>query len=258
MPTTNFINVAGKNTQLTVGGDGPPLLYLHSAAGETEWIPMIEQLAKHFTVYLPAHPGFATSAGLEQIRDIHDLAWHYVDLMDQLGLSNVPVVGYSLGGWLGCELAILRPRLIRRMVLIASAGIHVPGAPMAELFIDDLPALRRLLFLDENGPLARSVLPSGIDDPRIVHWLRAREATARVGWSPYLHNPRLAGHLKRIEAPTLVIWGRHDRLIPLAHGEFFAEHIPGSKLIVLEDAAHMVPHEKPEVCAGLAVDFLQS
>ena len=55
-PTTQFLDVAGKKTQLTVGGEGPPLLYLHSASGETEWMPFHEQLAKHFTVYLPAAP----------------------------------------------------------------------------------------------------------------------------------------------------------------------------------------------------------
>jgi len=58
-PTTEFPTIAGKKTQLTIGGSGPPLLYLHSAGGETEWMPFHEKLAQHFTVYLPAHPGFA-------------------------------------------------------------------------------------------------------------------------------------------------------------------------------------------------------
>src|SRR5437870_3997075 len=72
-PSTTFPIVAGKKTQLTIGGEGPPLLYLHSAGGETDWMPFHEKLAQHFTVYLPAHPGFAESKGLEQIRDIYDL-----------------------------------------------------------------------------------------------------------------------------------------------------------------------------------------
>jgi pimeloyl-ACP methyl ester carboxylesterase len=80
MATTTFLDIRGKKTQLTTGGSGPPLLYLHSAGGETDWMPFHEALARHFTVYLPAHPGFALSGGLEDVRDIHDYIWHYVDL----------------------------------------------------------------------------------------------------------------------------------------------------------------------------------
>jgi pimeloyl-ACP methyl ester carboxylesterase len=245
MPTTRTINIAGKKTQLTEGGSGPTLLYLHSAGGETEWMPFHEELAKHFTVLLPAHPGFADSKGLEDIRDVTDYAWHYVDLLAELKLKNVPVVGFSLGGWTGMELALLRPHLVSKLVLVNSAGLHVPGAPMGELFIDDLDAMRKLLFLDPNNPVVKLAMPLSLDDPRILYWLRAREATARVGWNPYLHNPRLAAHLRRIECPTLVLWGKHDKLIPLAHGEHLAKAIPQARLNVFEQSAHMLPFEQP-------------
>ena len=188
-PTTTFPTIAGKKTQLTVGGSGPPLLYLHSASGETEWMPFHEQLAKHFTVYLPAHSGFADSKGLEQVRDISDYAWHYVDLIHELKLGPIPIVGFSLGGWTGVELGILRPQLVRKLVMVAAAGIRVPDAPMGELFIDNLDKLRQLLFFDQNDPSIPLAMPTSLDDPRIVMWLRAREATARVAWNPYLHNP---------------------------------------------------------------------
>src|SRR5687768_9250716 len=112
---TTFIDIRGKKTQLTIGGDGPPLLYLHSAGGETDWMPFHEALAKQFKVYLPAHPGFALSAGLEDVRDIHDYVWHYVDLLAALKLDRVPIVGFSLGAWIGMELAILRPSLVEKL-----------------------------------------------------------------------------------------------------------------------------------------------
>lgn len=67
--------------------------------------------------------------------------------------------------------------------------------------------------------------------------VRAREATARVGWNPYLHNPRLQQHLHRIACPTLVVWGKHDKLIPLPTGEFLAQKIPGAQLAVYDNAA---------------------
>lgn len=255
-PQTSFITVAGKKTQLTTGGKGPPLVYLHSAGGETDWAPFHDQLAERFTVHAPAHPGFALSEGLDQVDDIADMAWHYVDLFAQLGLKQAPVIGFSLGGWLALELAILRPELVSRLVLVNSAGLHVEGAPMAELFIDDLTRLRELLFFDPQNPVASQVLPTSTEDPRILNFLRAREATARVAWNPYLHNPKLPLHLRRVQCPALILWGRHDRLIPLSHGEQLAKLLPGAKLQVIEKCGHELPFEQPEEFVRLSAQFL--
>jgi len=256
-PTTTFPTIAGKKTQLTVGGSGPPLLYLHSAGGETEWMPFHEGLSRHFTVYLPAHPGFADSKGLEEIRDIYDYAWHYVDLLSELKLGAVPIVGFSLGAWIAVELAILRPQLVRKLVLVNAAGVRVPDAPMGELFIDDLAKLRQLLFFDQNDPSIPLAMPKSLDDPRILQWLRAREATARVAWNPYLHNPRLPAHLRRVECPALVLWGREDRLLPLAIGQYYAQHLPHARLEVLDACGHMLPFEKSTRFVELTTEFVR-
>ncbi|MEK6246680.1 MAG: alpha/beta fold hydrolase [Planctomycetales bacterium] len=253
---SQFLDVAGKKTQLTVGGSGPPLLYLHSAGGETEWLPFHERLAENYQVFLPAHPGFSLSEGLDAIDDIHDLVWHYVDLLDELELESVPIVGFSLGAWIAAELAILRPARVQRMVLTAAAGIHVDGAPMGEIFIDDLQKIRDLVFYDPTSEAAKVAVPLSLDDDRILNWIRAREASARVGWNPYLHNPKLAGHLHRVSCPTLVVWGRQDKVIPVAHGEYYASHIPAAQLTVFDQCGHMVPYEKPAEFDKLVKDFL--
>lgn len=253
---TQFIEVAGKKTQLTVEGEGPPLLYLHSAAGETEWTDFHAKLAEHFRLHLPAHPGFALSEGLDAIEDIYDMAWHYVDLLHEMGLKKVPVVGFSLGAWIAVELAILRPQLVSKLVLVDAAGLHVDGAPMAEIFIDDLDELRRLLFFDPDSPAASQAMPASMEDERILMWLRAREATARVGWNPYLHNPRLPRHLHRVECPVKILWGRDDRLIPLAHGEFYAAQLPHAEFEVFGQCGHMLPFEKPEAFVHSVTAFL--
>jgi pimeloyl-ACP methyl ester carboxylesterase len=256
-PNTTFIDVAGKSTQVTTGGSGPQLLYLHSAAGETDWTGWHDALARHFTVHAPAHPGFAQSEGLDQIDDIYDLAWHYVDLLDALKLSSVPIVGFSLGAWATAELAVLRPERVSQLVLINAAGLHVEGAPIAELFTDDFERLKNLVFFDPKSPAVAEVFPTALDDPRVLMWLRAREATARVGWNPYLHNPKLARHLPRIRARTLVIWGKQDRLIPLAHGKYYSEHIPGARLHVFDNAGHMLPLERPDNVADEVAAFIR-
>lgn len=253
---TTFVDVRGRKTQLLTGGEGPPLLYLHSAAGETDWTRWHEALAQEFTVYAPAHPGFALSEGLEEMEDIHDMAWHYVDLLTVVGLNHVPVVGFSLGAWLAVEMAILRPALVRRLVLIDAAGLHLDEAPIAELFTDDFDRLRRLIFRDPNHPATAEIFPTSPNDPRLLLWLRAREATARVAWNPYLHDPKLPNHLHRISCPTLVIWGEDDRLIPPAHGECYARHITGARLEMIRGCGHMAPFEATAECAARTLAFL--
>src|SRR5437868_2031399 len=157
--STEFVTVAGKKTQIMRGGKGPPLVYLHSAGGEMDWTKFHDGLAQNFSLIAPAHPGFSLSEGLDQIDTIQDLAWHYVDLFEHFDLRGVPVVGFSLGAWLAVELAILRPELIGKLVMANAAGLRVPGAPIAEWFIDDLMKLRRLLFYDPDGKIAHEIMP---------------------------------------------------------------------------------------------------
>jgi pimeloyl-ACP methyl ester carboxylesterase len=254
---TDFVTVAGKKIQVMRGGKGPPLVYLHSAGGEMDWTAFHNKLAQNFSVIAPAHPGFALSEGLDKIDDMQDLVWHYVDFFEQFDLRHVPVVGFSLGGWLGVELAILRPERVGKLVMVDAAGLHVSGAPMAELFIDNLDKLRKLIFFDPDSPIAAEAMPLSLDDMRILQFLRAREATARVGWNPYLHNPKLPAHLHRVQCPTLVIWGREDKLIPLAHGQYYAQHIAGAKLEILDRCGHMLPYEKAADFVRLATSFVQ-
>src|SRR5215475_10361806 len=254
--TTDFVSVAGKKIQLMRGGKGPPLVYFHSAGGEMEWTAYHNALAEHYSVIAAAHPGFSLSEGLDQIDSIHDLAWHYVDFFEQFDLRGVPVVGFSLGAWLAVELAILRPELIGKLVMVDAAGLHVDKAPMTEWFIDDLNKLRSLLFYDPNGPIALEVAPLQPNEIQLLMFLRARESTARVGWNPYLHDPKLPQHLRRVRCPTLLIWGRHDKLIPLAHGQYYAEHIPGAKLEVFEKCGHMLPYEKTDDFVRLVTQFV--
>lgn len=253
--STEFVELDHKKIQVTVGGAGKPLVYLHSAGGETDWMPFHEALARSFRVVAPAAPGFALSSGLDQIDNMHDLAWHTIDLLATMKIERAPLVGFSLGAWLAAQIAIFRPSLVSHLVLVDAAGLRLPEAPMAELFIDDLDELRELLFHDPQDPAVELAMPGSLDDPRILNWLRAREATARLGWNPYLHDPKLPLHLHRIECPTLVVWGKQDKLIPLAHGEYYARHIPHARLEVLDQCGHMLPFERAEDFARLVTTF---
>jgi len=147
--------------------------------------------------------------------------------------------------------------LIGKLVMINAAGLHVPGAPAADWFIDDLDKLRQLLFFDPAGKIAAEIMPAHPDEIQLLMFLRAREAAARVGWNPYLHDPKLPQHLHRVKCPALVLWGRDDKLIPLAHGEYYAQHIRGAKLEVFDECGHMLPYEKTDAFVRLVTQFVK-
>jgi pimeloyl-ACP methyl ester carboxylesterase len=253
-----FLDIRGTKIQMLKGGSGEPLLYLHSAGGEVVWLPFFELLSQHYTVYVPAHPGFSQSDGLDKIDSMEDLVFHYTDLMDYLGLVQPYVAGLSLGGWLAAELATRYANRIRKLALLNAVGLRVPGAPIAEIFAVTPEETRNLVFHDPQSDLAKMFVPD-VPSPEVLeNTLKAREATARVGWNPYLCNPKLRERLYRIAVPTLIIWGESDRLVPLAHGKAYEEGITGSKLVILEKCGHAPPFEKPQETAKLLSDFFRN
>jgi pimeloyl-ACP methyl ester carboxylesterase len=253
----SFIDVRGSKIQLLKGGSGAPLLYLHGAGGEVTWLKFFELLSRRFTVYVPAHPGFARSEGMERIDHIHDLVFHYVELMDELGLDAPHVVGLSLGGWLAAELAVHQTRRVSRLVLIDAVGLKAEDAPpIPDIFTTTLPETRQLLFFEPESEIARAMIPDQASGEQLEFALRAREATARLGWNPYLYDPRLRERLHRITVPTLIIWGDSDRLVGREYADAYRRGIKGSRLETIEKCGHAPPFEKPEETARLVTEFL--
>ena len=257
-----FVDVAGKKTQVFVGGSGPPVVYLHSALGEAWWLEWCDGLAEDFTLHVPAHPGFGDSGGLELIEDIEDVVFHYDDLFAALELDRPAIVGLSLGGWIGAEYAVRWPERVSRLVLMDAAGLRVEGAPVPDIWAHRPPELADMLFADPAQPLylmMNSFEPEHPPDPDIlIPFLKAQQATARLAWNPYLHDPKLPGRLHRITCPTLVLWGERDGLIPLAHGERYAELVPGARLETIPGCGHLPPIERPAETVAALRRFLAS
>ncbi len=255
------IEVGGSKTKLLRGGSGEPLLYLHSAGSETMWMPFHEALAERYEVFAPAHPGFDTSQGLEKIDSMEDLVFHYLDFIDGMGWDKVRIVGLSLGGWIAAEFATRWSNRVKKLVLVDSAGLHVQGAPIAPMWehAREPEYLRKIFFADPEGPLAMTLImhPEEMPEEMLLLSLKAAEATARVGWNPYLHNPKLRGRLHRIKTPTLVLWGDKDGLIPPAHGRVFAEGIPGAKLLIIPNCGHIPPIEAQDAFVKHVLGFLE-
>lgn len=249
------LTIHGKRVQLFAGGAGPPLVYLHGA-GTYGWMPVHDHLARRRQVLAPVHPGFGASEGLETIEAMEDLVFHTLDVLDALALERPDVVGLSLGGWLAAELALRHPARVGRLVLVDAAGVRLPGVPMGDVFMASPPKARALLFHDPGSEVARALLPDAPPPDRLETVLRGREAAARLLWNPARQYRKLTGRLWRIQAPTLVVWGAEDRLIPLAYGEAWARGIPGARLVSIERCGHLPPLERPERFADVVLGFL--
>jgi pimeloyl-ACP methyl ester carboxylesterase len=259
--TVTEVRVLGRRIHEIRGGSGRPLLYLHSAMGEAQWVPHLTALAAHYELHAPAHPGFLTSEGIGEIRDIEDVVHHYLAYLDAMGWASVDVVGLSLGGWIGAEIAARYPERVSRLVLASAVGIWVPERPIADIFALDTrfpERLRDLLFHDTSCLAAQMVgLPmNDIPDELLADVFNGFAATAKIGWNPLLHDPRLASLLGRVTASTLCLWGANDRVVPVVYGETFARLIPGATLTVIPECGHMIPLEKPEAFVRAVVGFL--
>jgi pimeloyl-ACP methyl ester carboxylesterase len=252
--TPRRIVVRDTPVDMLVAGTGPSLLFLHGAGGAGRWLRFQERLAERFTVYFPSHPGHGGSPAAEWIEHISDLAFHYLDLLDEAGLERVHLVGASFGGWIAAEMATMASHRLASLVLIDPVGIKIDGWIYPFLFGMELPQIVATVF---HNPAAALALAPGdltnIDTLALLY--RQNTALARVAWNPYLYNPLLRRRLARITTPTFVAWGAHDRVAPVAAADAWVSRIPGAKLRVFADSGH-VPHlEEPDAVAEAVTDF---
>ena len=253
MPDVTRLVVRDTPVDLLRDGRGAPLLYLHGAGAGGRWLPFQARLAERFDLLAPSHPGHGGSPAAEWIEHISDLAFHYLDLLDTLGLDRVHVLGASFGGWIAAELATMASHRLDSLVLIDPVGIKVEGWIYPFLFGVDPLQLVATIFHNPMAALALAPPDTSIDTLAMLY--RQSTALARVEWKPYLYNPLLRRRLARITTPTLLCWGAHDRLAPLVCAEAWRKEIPGAALRVFEESGH-VPHlEEPEALAAAVIEF---
>ena len=238
-PTATKIAVRGCNIALRRAGSGRPLLYLHGASDAGQWLPFLDDLAARHAVLAPEHPGFGASDMPAWLDTVPDLANFYLDLIDQLDLHDIDLIGHDLGGWIAADLAVRNPRRLASLTLLAAAGIHVPGAPQIDPFLRTDEQRIRDLFHDParaDEMIARVLRPETEDQN-----LRNQTTTARLTWQPRGYDPHLAKWLHRVKLPTLLVWGANDKLLPPAYAAAWQKLIPAAQLTIIPDCGHL-PH----------------
>jgi pimeloyl-ACP methyl ester carboxylesterase len=225
-------------------GEGRPFLLLHGGAGPASMARFAGLLAErnHVRVITPTHPGFARTGRPAELKSIKGLAQVYAALLDRLGVSDVTVIGNSVGGWIASELALLASPRVSGIVLVGAVGIDVAGYTIpdaSKLTVDEL------MSLSYHNPKPFRFDPASMtDDQRAI--IGSNRAALQV-YAPQMTDPTLAERLGRVALPALVISGESDRIVDAEYGRAFAAAIPGAKFELLAGTGHVPQIETPEL-----------
>jgi pimeloyl-ACP methyl ester carboxylesterase len=256
-PREEQIAVGATKVHVLIGGQGDPLLVLHGAGGNRGWRRWMAAVSQRYTIYAPTHPGFGRSDAADWMESIDDLARFYLWFLDVMGLSRVHLLGHSIGGWTAAELATMCPGALDRLVLVSPTGLKPEAGEVRDIFFHSPEELLGYTVHDPAGVPEWTELFGAKPGPAEVEIaLRNREMAARLTWKPYMFNPRLPQFLPRVANPTLIVWGREDRIVPVICGEQYRRLLPAATLRVLERCGHQPPIEQPDVFASLVLDFL--
>ncbi|MFE9448929.1 alpha/beta fold hydrolase [Streptomyces sp. NPDC006739] len=255
------LSLPSGDLEVTVDDRGPsqgrPFLLLHGGGGPQTVATFAGLLAgrRPARVVTPVHPGFGGTARPDRLTDITALAQAYVQLLDELGLKDVTVVGNSLGGWIAAELALLGSHRVSGVVLVNAVGIDVPGHPIAETSSITPAELSRLAFHD---PARFAVDPATLPEAARAVMATNRAALAVYSGPHAMADPGLRERLAKVTHPALVVWGESDEVVDAEYGRAYAAAIPEARFQLLHGTGHMPQIETPDQLLTAIWDFADS
>jgi len=247
--------IAGANIEILRRGKGRTILFLHPHIGMHGSERFIERLAREAQVIAPSHPGFGHSELPRGMSTVDDLSYFYLDLIEQLDLRDLVVVGASFGGWVAAEIASKTCERLSRLVLLGAVGAKFGGrdkSDIVDIFATPRSRWEELSFRDPAVWLRDY---ESLPEDELTAMARNREATALFAWNPYMYNPKLKARLHRIRIPTLFLWGAQDGFAPLSYGRTYCAAVPGAKFEEIADAGHFPHMEQPEAVARHVIGF---
>ncbi len=273
-PKDQYIKVGTINTRFWVSGDkGTPVILVHGLGGSIEnWVHNIDSLGQRHHVYALDLKGFGRSDKTPVLRNLDELVQFFNDFMAVQHIDKASLVGNSMGGGLVLAFAIQFPQKVDKLVLVDNAlmGRDV----ILDLRLLSLPILGELLSRPSPKATAnlwrKIVFDASLVTEELVKQTyqlatlpgasKALLATLRAGIGirgQRAHLTRqLLDSIGSITAPTMVIWGQQDHIIPVAHAQIAAAKIPGAKLQIFEQCGHMPQLEYPDKFNALVLEFL--
>jgi pimeloyl-ACP methyl ester carboxylesterase len=257
------VTVAGSTVQYLEAGSGPSLLLVHGhEQSATSWRWVIPALARTHRVLAVSLPGYGESATGEHVPG-GDTAPFVAEFLDALGVESVDVVGHSAGGPVALRLALADPARVRTLVLVDSAGLGREVHPL--LAVDTLPVVGELAILISRlpgGAVGRMTMSTAMlfaqpwrapaeflaeqhDQGRRPGQLEASTATARALFDATGQRQILLDQLPSVTAPTLVVWGGCDYVLPARQAQAAVDLLPRGRLALLPDCGHLPHVEHP-------------
>lgn len=247
------VTVAGGRVPVLVKGAGAPVVVLHDDIGSPGWLPFHEALSARHRVLVPTHPGYGQADRPDWLRSVHHLATVYRWLFSELALDAPRLVGLGFGGWVAAEIAVTSQGACPGLVLVNPVGVRPQRGEIVDQFLIGLEEYVRLGFADAVAFESVFGAEPGVD--QLVEWETNREMTTRLAWSPYMFDPELPHVLGAIDAPTLVLHGERDRVVPAACAEQYAALVPGARYRALARCGHQAAMERPHEVAEAVLAF---
>jgi pimeloyl-ACP methyl ester carboxylesterase len=256
---TAQLNVEGIGAVLvsyTDSGTGDPVLLLHGGAGPFSVAGFAALMsAVGYRVIVPVHPGFDGTPRPAELSSIAGIAAVYTALLRELDLTDACVIGNSIGGWIAAELALAESAAadgrVSSVVLVDAAGLQVDSAPVPDFFSLTLDQVAGLSYFD---PDKFRIDPAALPPGRVAAMAANRAALLEYAGST-MADPGLRDRLKAITMPVLVVWGAADQMIPVEHGQAYADGIGGSQFRLIEQAGHLPQLETPDELLAIVADF---
>jgi pimeloyl-ACP methyl ester carboxylesterase len=252
------VSVRGTALEMFTAGSGAPLLFLHGLDGLEGSADVLRELAQHFTVHAPSHPGFGTSERPARLDRVDDLGYFYLDLLTLLALDRPVITGVSFGAWAAVEMLTKEPGRAAKLVLASPLGLptaHRREQHVADIFMlsrQELGARMQVGAAEAGSDMA---VLTKLPEARIRRLMRNDEAASLYGWSPYMANPKLRDRLHRITPPTLVLWGKHDQIVGAEYRKAWETALPQASVETMPDAGHRLHADQPAALAARVAAF---
>jgi 4,5:9,10-diseco-3-hydroxy-5,9,17-trioxoandrosta-1(10),2-diene-4-oate hydrolase len=269
-----WVTVGGRRANVIELGSGPPIVFIHGLSGSWQnWLEQLPVFAREHRVITFDLPGFGASELPSEQISISGYARWVDALLGQLGVESGAVVGNSMGGFIGAELAIQFPARVEQLVLVSAAGLTIENQVPAPV----LTALRRfetrlgaytgwLASRSEaltRRPRSRELIfgivahrAGKLPGPLVAEQVRGSGKPGFVPALDALTTYPIRDRLGEIACPTLIVWGTHDMLVPARDADEFERLIPNARKVVWPETGHVAMLERPEAFNRLLAAFL--